>query len=195
MLICNNGNVGKKSSHKAFRTSKFLESARKRRRRWSIKQISLGALSVLLFCSAQCSALCSAQFLIPSDNFDVIPSTWCLREHQVLPHFKNIVWDQIDQCRTLEKHSMEILSYDLKTTAPSNPAPEMLSRFEECGVVCLESSIQTLDIWLKLKSSAYREVGSIQIRCSLQTPDNISISLPLSHIVSNHSLSYGFRII
>jgi len=45
---------------------------------------------------------------------------------------------------------MEILSYDLKTTAPSNPAPEMLSRFEECGVVCLESSIQTLDIWLIL---------------------------------------------
>ena len=182
MLICNNGNVGKKSSHKAFRTSKFLESARKRRRRWSIKQISLGAFSVLLFCSAQCSA----QFLIPSDNFDVIPSTWCLREHQVLPHFKNIVWNQIDQCRTLEKHSMEILSYDLKTTAPSNPAPEMLSRFEECGVVCLESSIQTLDIWLILsfqtldiwlilKSPVYREVGYIRIRCSLHTPDNISI--------------------
>ena len=186
MLICNNGNVGKKSSHKAFRTSKFLESARKRRRRWSIKQISLGAFSVLLFCSAQCSALCSAQFLIPSDNFDVIPSTWCLREHQVLPHFKNIVWNQIDQCRTLEKHSMEILSYDLKTTAPSNPAPEMLSRFEECGVVCLESSIQTLDIWLILsfqtldiwlilRSPVYREVGYIRIRCSLHTPDNISI--------------------
>ena len=107
MLICNNGNVGKKSSHKAFRTSKFLESARKRRRRWSIKQISLGAFSVLLFCSAQGSALCSAQFLIPSDNFDVIPSTWCLREHQVLPHFKNIVWNQIDQCWTLQKHSIE----------------------------------------------------------------------------------------
>merc|ERR1719510_2206338 len=32
MLICNNGNVGKKSSHKAYRTSKFLESAKKRRR-------------------------------------------------------------------------------------------------------------------------------------------------------------------
>ena len=66
---------------------------------------------------------------------------------------------------------MEILSYDLKTTAPSNPAPEMLSRFEECGVVCLESSIQTLDIWLILsfqtldiwlilKSPVYREVNT-----------------------------------
>merc|ERR1719192_519077 len=33
MLICNNGNVGSKSSHKDYRTSKFLESARKRRRR------------------------------------------------------------------------------------------------------------------------------------------------------------------
>merc|ERR1712083_1294106 len=32
MLICNNGNVGRKSSHKDYRTSKFLESAKKRRR-------------------------------------------------------------------------------------------------------------------------------------------------------------------
>ena len=36
MLICNNGNVGRKSSHKDYRTSKFLESAKKRRRHWVI---------------------------------------------------------------------------------------------------------------------------------------------------------------
>jgi hypothetical protein len=33
MLICNNGKVGVKSGHKSFRTSKFVESAKKRRKK------------------------------------------------------------------------------------------------------------------------------------------------------------------
>jgi hypothetical protein len=33
MMICNNGKVGSKSSHKSFRTTKFVESAKKRRKK------------------------------------------------------------------------------------------------------------------------------------------------------------------
>jgi len=33
MLICNNGSLGAKRNHKSFRTAKFIENAKKRRRR------------------------------------------------------------------------------------------------------------------------------------------------------------------